>query len=94
MNAELLDSTVGEKFCTTSEMMSWNGQARDGLTTGAAYLAPGWLSWTTSLLVSAGISVRVVVDWRCFFVIFPSLRVLDFVDAPMDSCDGMKTRSY
>ena len=94
MNAELLDSTVGEKFCTTSEMMSWKGQARDGRTTGAACLAISRVSWNISSQVSAGISVRVIVHSRSFFVIFPSLRVLDFADAPMDSCDGMKTRSY
>lgn len=94
INAELLDNTVGEKFCTTNEMISWNGQANDGRTGAASYLTIGLASWNVSSLLSVEVLVRGLVQSPSFFPIFPSLRALDFVDDPMDSCDGMKTRSY
>jgi hypothetical protein len=94
INAELLDSTVGEKFCTTNEMISWNGQASEGLTGAASYLAIGLASWNISSLLSVEVLVCGLMQSFRFFPTFPSLRVLDFVDGPMDNWDGMKTRSY
>jgi hypothetical protein len=52
IKAEVLESIAGEKFCTTKEMISWKGQASDGLTTAASYLITGLATSIISSLLS------------------------------------------
>jgi hypothetical protein len=90
----VLGIMAGEKFCTTREMISWKGQASDGHTTAVSYLATGLAAWVVSPSLCRETRFWCFVDSSRFFPAFPSLRTLGFVDGPMDSEDGTKTRSY